>query len=301
MKKRRAIKRAKSKKAGGENEQFVPYSGENASLLEEPDKQRYIELSSKAQRTDTEEQERWRLVEKAHAHRELLERFQDARPHIDRQERALKAYPNDLALQREYIRSIVAPCYPSFDRVLVAWQMEEKYPFLRQNPARSGLETVLFFMDSTFIGDELKDPKQRVRFLEALSAMLEPLRKLRNGESLDLHREFEFKATGRGNIIQAKHNTTLAFWGTPCFDVHLVRMAGIKPAQARARVAAVHNIERDALRSAYNKWIRHPVRAEVMSHGDEHAKEMLTHEPHRALVETAYPPLPREHRPHRPR
>lgn len=298
MKKPKATQRTKSKKVGGEKEQFVPSGSRITSLLEETEKQRYTELINNALLTEAEHDELGKLIEKVDERRHLLERLRDARSRIGRLEKALTAQPNAPALQREYLRAWIAPCYPDFDRVILSWQMQGKHPWLLHGQARSGLETVLYFMDSTIMANELKDPERRIRFLYGVHTMLEPFRKLKDGKKVDLLKAFEFKATGRGKRPKNRTDETLEDLGMPCFEVHLLLMAGIKKTPAQSRVAAVHNTERDRIRKAYNKWIKHPVRADSLRQGDDAAKDLLTAENLRALITTAYPPLPREPRAH---
>jgi hypothetical protein len=158
-------------------------------------------------------------------------------------------------------------------------------------------------MDNTLVGEVIDDLDRRLRFLTNLDAMLEPFRKLKAGEQLDLEKAFEFCATGSGNRTPAQLDRTIGDWGTPCFDLHLLYLSGVQITPAEERVAAVHNKSADALRSAYQSWSKHRVRKETLRRGDDHARERLFSPKYQALLATAYPALaaaPRPHRPHRP-
>ena len=203
-------------------------------------------------------------------------------------------------MQREYLRTIVVPCYPNFSQVefeLVAKGMHKPWAYMA---ARQGLEGVLYVMNNTVVWEVIEDLDRRLAFLFNLQEMLQPFRKLKAGDTLDLNKAFEFSATGSGGRTKEQLDLTLLDWGEPCFDLHLLQMAGVKITPAKTRVAAVHRKTPESLEKAYKDWSQHPVRKEVSRRGDDHAREILNLSNIQVLLGTAFPAPLATPRPHRP-
>lgn len=278
-----------------------PAIANNASYLEKPERQRYLSLSTKASRSKQEEDERWTLVRKAEANRKFARRFESMLPQIERAGAELQKTPNDSAVQREFLRTIIAACYPDLFTVEVELVAQGKHKPCSHTAARQGLEGVLYVMDNTVVGEVIGDLDRRLRFLSNLDAMLEPFRKLTahnpdNGKPLDLNKAFGFAAKGSGNRSRDRLNVTSEDWGTPCLDMHLLCLTGVTRTEAKNRVKAAHSLPRDeaTLLKEYYEWRKHPVRAEWLRRGDEgHAKKILARPPYQKLLATAFPPVTR--------
>ncbi|MEO7864001.1 MAG: hypothetical protein ABIU05_26935, partial [Nitrospirales bacterium] len=287
----------------------VADKGDAVSLLEyldEPDQQRYEHLSGPSGLTKAGLQEKMDLRAKSRKRQDILRVWQYGNAIRSALEACL-ARPKDPSAARDLLRALVTPCYPNFEAEALIQCLSGAYtPQPYSTPARQGLESVLYAMDHARMVEVLDDPEQRLYFLTNLSMMLEPFRMLRREPDLKLRmgkhdKLFEFISSGTGSSIKDQTDATLEDWGVPCFDVHLLHMAGIKITPAIARVSKTDRISRgvSAYRASYLKWSRHPVRVKCLKQGDPYAREVLAGSPLRALIDIAFPPLsdlPRTHR-----
>ena len=221
--------------------------GYEAPLLkyfDDSDKQRYLYLRGKASLTRAEQEEQRNLRAKANKWSNILSEW--ALHGVVDTLQGHRDAPEDPAEARNFLRKVVAPCYPLFNTVWVQQCVAGEHIPDAYAPARQGLESVLYAMDCTVMADTLADPERRLHFLASLDMMLAPFRtmkrepdpKLRMGEQSNLDKIFEFSLSGRGSRTRDQKDATSAQWGMPCFDVHLLLLVGIKITPAIQRVAA---------------------------------------------------------------
>ena len=277
-----------------------------ARYLDGTDQQRYRHLAQQSSLSKVEENDRRAMVRATEASRALDQRYKIRRPYIRKAAEHLLNEPGNTAAQRVLLRELITPCYPDYLALLTELSARGDYTLRVYPPARQALETVLHVMDHTLMVKEiLLDPIQRVPFLAHLAAMLEPFRRAKahrpeRGKFPDLNQAFAFRAVSKGERTADRRMVDAEAWDTPCFDLNLLRLAGVKSTAATARAASVHAQEPNALRAAFKRWIAHPVRQEWLRRGDSYAQHLLA-DPHcQQYLATAFPALPKPPRAHRP-
>jgi len=109
----------------------------NASFLRQPDQDRYLALRRKTSPSKEEQAEQLTLLRMAEENRRYVSRVLSARPHIECAAFKLRQDPDNPVVQRELLRTIVAPCYPDFFQVEAELLAQGKHkPPLARLPGR---------------------------------------------------------------------------------------------------------------------------------------------------------------------